>query len=257
MFTEEYYNQSLPILLAMNPEDVRIPNYATEELIFECYKINKLCLHDKEQLVTSGLSPQLIDNFIEKIKIYETAAAKYIAFGYNATKFKQEFDRLLNEALLVRKELIHYCNFAYRKNKNALKALEKVKNGRSKKDKIYDLVSFVELSKEFPDDLHKINFNWSLLEKIEHYHEKLKTLHAKTTVSPKEKTKLADIRNRAYTYLTNDLNKIKEYAQFVFWQDEKRASLYKREHKIRKKNKKVKEKKGKNSIPNQLNLDVA
>lgn len=230
MSAQTNYERLLPEIISIPKEKIRVPNYPPEELLAEAEKTKIISKEDKKLLVNAGLDPKVVDTFGDRIDVYTIASAKYIVLMDDSSKLEQQYHDLIEEAQNAKRELIHCFKFAYRDNKDALESLERITKGRSRKDMIFDFVSLIELANEYAEDLLKINFNSSLLLKAQNLHDKLKKIYAKIEVGPKQISEVKDIKNRAYTYLMEALQSIKEYGQFVFWKDEERCSLYKRHY---------------------------
>ncbi len=230
MSAQESYDRLLPTLLAYPKGKLQKPNVPVEELLGETEKTSVVIKEGRDILVNAGLNPEYIDNFDDRIGAYAIAAAKYVVLMDGNGGYGKDLNDLEGPAHDLRREIMHNFRFAFRNNSEALKSLERISKGRSRKDMIFDFVSLIELAENYPEELDAINFDRGLLDQARESYENLKNLVAKITVSPKQISEVKDIRDRAYTYLNEALTAIKEHSQFVFWKDEAKLALYKRDY---------------------------
>ncbi len=243
MSEQQAYDRLISEILKQPKDRIKYPHMPVEEKVMECYKVLKLSTKDREILLNSGLTPETLDTFEEKIGAYSIAHANYIVSINSKDSLKEVFSKLETEAHNLRRRLLHDIKFAMENNSAAQKAIHKIMEGRSRNDLIYDFVPIKKLIDAYPDDLAKINFDYSLVEKAEILHAELQEILSQIKVSPKEISEVKDIRDKAYTYLDDALVKIKKHGQYVFWEDEERLSLYKSEFMVN-----IGHKKGKSKI---------
>lgn len=248
MSAQEAYDRLLPTLQSYKKRRVQKPNYPVDKILAEAKKVCHISKEDKKKLVNAGLNPEVIDTFEERIDAFTIASARYVVLmDEQNDKLDNKYQKLEESAKELRRNIIHAFRFAYRDNKSAINSLGRISKGRSRMDMIFDFVSLIKLAEVHPEELNTINFDLSLMEKANFYHKKLNELVAKLTVSPKEISEVKKIRNNAYDYMNESLQLIKEYGQFVFWKDEERKSLYKREYLAHRKSTKHDEKDSNNS----------
>ncbi len=230
MSAQNAYDRLMPEILGINKNKIQIPNQPAEEKVVEGKKLSKIIVEDRDVLLESGLNPVYLDSFDDRLIVYEVSEAKYIVLK-DSDENEEERVKILREKVFnIRKELLHNLSFVLKDDGDAKAALERIADGRTINNKIFDILPLIELAKAHLEELDRVNFDRSILDDAELLYNETQDATSNITVTPKEVTDVRDIRNRVYTYLNEAFQKIKEHGQFVFWKNEERLQLYKSEY---------------------------
>lgn len=227
MSEQEAYDRLIAEILALPNNNLRYSHMPVEDKVIEAHKTLKLGKEDKEKLLHSGLDPKLIDTLEDRIGAYSIANANYMLLKNSIGGLKGKEKTLEKEAYNLRRKLFHDLRFALDENEEALNVINEIAEGRSRNDLVYDFVPIIKLIEAYPEELAKINFDQSLVEKANSLHLQMQDILSKMKASPKEVSEVKSIRDKAYTYMDDALIKIRKHGQYVFWEDPERLNLYK------------------------------
>ena len=90
---------------------------------------------------------------------------------------------------------------------------------------IQDLNNLAVIGRENPEPLEKINFDMALVEKAAETADEMGALFAASNAEDDDSEALK-IRNKAYTYLKQAVDEVRDCGQYVFWRDKGRCRGY-------------------------------
>jgi hypothetical protein len=90
---------------------------------------------------------------------------------------------------------------------------------------IQDLINFIALGKNYPEELTEIDFDMSLLAQASQLAEEASKLLARATIESDTST-VKKIRDQAFTFLKMAVDEVCDFGQFVFWDNEIRRKGY-------------------------------
>lgn len=212
---EEVVKLTIPVKTAIR-EAGKLQSYATE---------------DKEALIARGLAPEKIEELgvrADFLSDKETIWTRKYDTGITNTK---AWDEKVAEASLLQRELKHDFQFAFRNNKEALRRLKKVTDGRGNDDLAQDMSDYPGLGAEYPDELAAIKFDNNKLVRANELSDELNNLLR--VVNGAQNSSLRpekEMRDRAYTYLKLLVDEIRSYGKYAFWNDEEKQRRYASEY---------------------------
>ncbi len=158
-------------------------------------------------------------------------AVRYIQSGWNSTRFTKEqaqkqFALLAPAVYDLRDRIVHSMLFAYRKVEDVKSRVQAIADGSGDADMIQDLSDLGVHGKNNPEPLVAINFDMNLLDEAEQKSDELASLlgvaHGEKAIDKGAKI----LRDKAYTFLKESVDEIRECGRYVFWRDEQRAVGY-------------------------------
>ncbi len=227
MSEQQAYDRLINLILNQPDDKVKIPNVAVEDKVMDAHKFVKVSIKDKDLLVNSGLNPIYIDSLEDRAGAYSVAHGNYMVQKNLTSNINDQYAELEKEAHTLKRKIIHSFNFALADNSNAQETIKEITHGRSKNDLVYDFVPMKIVSETYTEDLTRIGFDFTLIERAEELHLEMQDLLSQIKSSPKDISEVKIIKNKAYTYLDEALTQIKKHGQYVFWEDEERLALYK------------------------------
>ena len=111
-----------------------------------------------------------------------------------------------------------------------LKSLGEIAKGKGRRDLMLDLMDLHKLANKHIKLLATVGMEASLVEDANSMFEKLRTLLGDLNAEPEEVELRRNLVRKAYTYLWESVDNIREFGQFIFWKDENRADLYRSDH---------------------------
>jgi hypothetical protein len=126
----------------------------------------------------------------------------------------------------LRDELLHAFRFAYRKDEVLLSRVSAIAAGTGHADMIQDLNDLSVLGKANPDALVSIGFNATQLDTAAKKADAMADLLATANGDKAEQNESKTTRDKAYTYLKEMVDEIREAGKYVFWKNPERYQGY-------------------------------
>lgn len=140
---------------------------------------------------------------------------------------------------MLRDDLVHSFNYAYRNNKDILSRVQDVAEGTTDEDMILDLNTLNHIGKNNPDELNKIRFDMKLLDTAAETAQKMQELLAQADGTSPVYNEARLNRDQAYTMLKQSVDEVRACGQHVFYRNPARypgyCSKYLRTHRSKKK----------------------
>jgi len=200
---------------------------------------------DLDVLLANGLKEQYLNELLPASDALLTAESIWRNEIESGGEFSNEWKAKSPEAFELRSILLHTYKYAFRNDPDLLKLLAELQKGSSNTDLIEDLHGLNLLGLKYADKLQAINADKALVVRSGELAIVMGDLLAKVNSQRIGSNDSKTIRDKAYTYVNNLLNEVRECGRYVFWKDEKRLkgyrSNYNRKKYIRRKNSFVEE----------------
>ena len=189
---------------------------------------------DREALEGAGLDWVLVEGLEQRIGASRHAQSTWTSLRFAKAEAQREYAERSPNAYDLRDTIIHHMLFAYRNEPDILGRVRSIADGSGDADMLQDLSDLGVLGRTYPEPLAAVNFDTDLLDQVDTTCESLAPLLAIATGegSLDSETKLN--RDRAYTYLKQAVDEIREFGRYVFWRNPARirgyASEYSRRH---------------------------
>ncbi len=228
----ESFEKLRPVIEAIPDENVVTPTMAAADVIGEAEELLNVATEDRDMLIKGGLKSEYIDTLTDRIGAYAVAESEYNAVAFDKSDAKKEWVKIEPEAVDLKGTLIHYLRFVFKQNRMAeeLKSLGEIAKGKGRRDLMLDLMDLNKLAKKHIGLLATVGMEASLVEDANSMFEKLRTLLGDLNAEPEEVELRKNLVRKAYTYLWESVDSIREFGQFIFWKDENRADLYRSDH---------------------------
>ncbi len=211
---------------AMPDEDIKSPFMPMDVYLQEAENTYQWCQADKDKLVAAGLDWTLVEDLPARAGATRQAESLWFTDRFK----REEAERLWKEkspaAYDLRDQLLHDFHFAYRKLPELTSRVSKIAEGNSHADMIQDLNDLAELGKANTEPLTKISFDLTLLDKAAATSDEMAELLSLAATNRADNNEARVTRDKAYTYLKQAMDEIRECGQYVFWRDEQRYKGY-------------------------------
>jgi hypothetical protein len=215
--SEQAYKAEYDSFMSVPDEDVTYCNMPLDVAAAEGAQLAIVAMEDRQKLLGSGLDPKHVDTLKSKVGAFTYAAAKYELVVNVDPEVAKAWKESSPVGYELQKYLLRFYGFAFRNDKDLMKSVAKIKEGRGNKDMILDLLSAHILGKENLGLLDKIAmFDKSKIDEAKNLHDKLSELYARSTIDPQEVKEAKRILDRAYTYYKQSADLVKEHGRFVF-----------------------------------------
>lgn len=210
------------------PDDkVILPNMPVSVALQEGEDLFEWVQPDKQMLINAGLDWRLVEDLPVRI-----GACRYLQSSWqkdfkSIEDAQREWNLAAPAAYDLRNTLVHYFLHAYRKIPDVKAKVQKIAEGSGHADMLQDLNDASVLGEKYSEPLKLINFDMSLLPKAAKMSDELANLLAKANGARLTDNKLKITRDKAYTYMKQAVDEIKDHGQFVFWRTPDRLKGYK------------------------------
>lgn len=220
------YNELLPVLMAMKPSEVLTPNIPIDVFVQESENLYHWCKDDQDILVRVGLDW----NLVTTLPIRAGACREAQSLWNKERNTRQEAEQAWKEqapaAFDLRDQLLHDFRFAFRKSEGLLKRVDEIAQGDTNADMVQDLNDLATLGKANTGLLTPISFDLAKLDLAADLSDRMGDLLGATNGERKEVSEAMQIRDKAYTYLKQAVDEIRECGKFVFWRNPDRLKGY-------------------------------
>lgn len=224
------YNELLPVISAINPADVLTPNIPIDVFVQEAENLYHWCKDDQQALTKVGLDWNLVLSLPPRSGACRESQSIWIKERNTRQEAEQEWKDQAPAAFALRDQLIHDFRFAFRKFDGLLARVDEIALGDTNSDMVQDLNDLSVLGKANPDLLTTISFDMPLLDTAADVSDRMGDLLGATNGERKEDSEAMLIRDKAFTYLKQAIDEIRECGKFAFWRTPDRLKGYFSEH---------------------------
>lgn len=226
MPSSEDFSELLPVIQAIRPEDMVTPTVPVDVYVQEAENLFHWCADDQVALVSTGLDWDLVTSLPVRAGACREAQSIWI----KERNMRQEAEQLWKQeapaAFDMRDQLVHSFRFAFRKDDGLLARVDEIAQGDTNSDMVQDLNDLSVLGKAHLDLLAAIQFSPTMLDDAAAMADRMANLLGATNGERKEVSEAMIIRDKAYTYLKQAVDEIRESGKFIFWRNPDRLKGY-------------------------------
>lgn len=211
---------------AIDAKQVQIPSIPVAIALQEAEDLSEWSALDIDLLVDAGLD----------IKYFKELPVRAGALRHTQNVWHREYKSLEEvqkewaeravSAYELRDNLLHYFLHAYRKHPDLLAKTKKIAEGSGHADMLLDLSNLGELGKKNPEPLVKTKMDLQMLDTALELSDYLSNLLAKANGARQSDNPAKILRDKAYTYMKEAVDEIRQHGQFVFYRNEARLKGY-------------------------------
>jgi hypothetical protein len=224
------YNELLPIISSINPSDVLTPNMPIDVFVQESENLYHWCKDDQQALTKVGLDWNLVLSLPVRAGACREAQSLWVKGHNTRQESEQGWKEQAPAAFDLRDQLIHDFRIAFRKSDRLLSRVEEIAQGDTNSDLVQDLNDLSTVGKANPGLLTPINFDLNKLYTAADLSDYMGDLLGATNGERKTDSESMLIRDKAYTYLKQAVDEIRECGKFAFWRTPDRLKGYFSEH---------------------------
>ncbi|WP_321348309.1 hypothetical protein [uncultured Draconibacterium sp.] len=239
----EDYDACYDAFMAIPAEEVKAPEIPVESAIQENENLYLWSLDDKDALMAAGLpdywmtgdatvptAPGLpetsIDSLTARNGACRTAEALWKREQHTPQDAQKEWEERAPAAYELHDRLLHDFRYAFRNNQQLLNRVSDISDGTGDADMIQDLSNLAALGEANPEPLALINFDVTLLQLAATTADELAIVLAQANGEKEIDSQVKITRDRAYTYMKQAADEIKNCGRYVFWKNEARLKGY-------------------------------
>jgi len=220
------YIELLPVIQAISPESVLPPTVPVDVFVQEAENLFHWSTDDQETLENAGLDL----TFITSLPVRAGACREAQSLWIKERNMSQDAEKLwmaeAPAAFDMRDHLVHAFRYAFRKAAGLLARIDEIALGDSNADMVQDRNDLSVLGKAHLDLLASINLSPITLDDAAATADRMADLLGATNGERKEVSESMIIRDKAYTYLKQAVDEIRECGKFAFWRTPDRLKGY-------------------------------
>ena len=174
---------------------------------------------DLPQLITAGMSPELINKMLGRTNALRTAQCNWEEQSTQRQKAIKIWKAESPAIYAFRADLIENMTFAYRNNTDLLQKLRAIKKGNSHADAVQDLSNLAILGRANSSPLQAIHFDMTLCDKASEEASRMASLLGQVNGQMYVIDELKIFRDKAFSLLKEVVDEIRSYGRFVFRKD--------------------------------------
>jgi hypothetical protein len=197
-----------------------------EEVVAAGERLAAVARQDRDSFVCAGLNPEYIDTLQARIGAFAYIAAYYDGLLDKEITAEKEWEQKASQGYSLKKRLSHALSSVFRNEPELLEKVKEIERCRENGNIVIDLLALYVLGKLSAMRLRKSSFDFTGLESAKALREELSVIVGRIISNRSRMREAGKILDCAYTYLMQAVNEIKEYGQFVFFNDPDRQKTY-------------------------------
>ena len=220
------YNELLPLISAISTPEVIEPRIPVDVFVQEAANLYHWCIDDREALTGVGLDWNLVLGLPLRAGACSEAQSLWMKERNSRKQVETDWQSQSQAAFALRDQLIRSFRFAFRKSGHLLAQLDRIAQGNTHSDLVQDLNDLAVLGRSDTELLAAINFDQALLDRAAGLSGQTGHLLGAVNRERKKESETKLIRNRAFTYLKQAVDEIRECGKFAFQNNPDRLKGY-------------------------------
>jgi len=220
------YNELLPEIKALTPEKTAAPTVPVDVFVQEAENLYHWSQDDHVALEAAGLAPELITKLPVRAGACREAQSLWIKERNMRQQGEQDWKDQSPAAFDLRDHLLHAFRYAFRNEAGLLGRVDEIAQGDSNSDMVQDLNDLSALGKANLDLLTPIGITLVDLDGAATLADTMGNLLGICNGERKSDSEAMIIRDKAYTYLKQAIDEIRECGKYVFWRNPDRCQGY-------------------------------
>ena len=222
----EDYNAKLEAIMAVPIDEIKEPSPPVPVALQETEDLYYWSMDDAEALKVVGITMAML----KEVPVRAGACRESQSLWNKDFRSQAEAQKLWNiQAPLAfdfHNDLLQTMRFGYRKDDSLLGRVAAITAGDGNADMIQDLNDIAVLGRENPEPLTNIAFDLAKLDLAATRADELADLRARANGDKGEQNESKIIRDRAFAYMKELVDEIREAGKYVFRNDKNRLKGY-------------------------------
>ena len=226
MASSDDYQAKIAEIEAIPDDDLKSASMPVDVFLQELENSYKWVQEDKDRLIAAGLDWNLVDDLPLRAGALREAQSLWFRARFAREESEKEWKTKAPEAYDLRDTLLHDFHFAFRNEPNLAKRASAIAGGSGHADMIQDLNDLALLGKKHLEELTKIGFDITLLDKAAVTSDEMASLLSSVTTDRADQSAERIIRDKAFVYAKQAIDEIRACGQYLFWRDDERLKGY-------------------------------
>jgi hypothetical protein len=224
------YQEKLEEIKQIPDDKIEILYMPLDHYMLEADGTYTQALKDKEALVKAGIPEELIHDLAKRVGACRQAQSNWIDKRNKQKEAEKKWSKRVEIAYELRTDMIHGFRYAYRNYPDLLNQVSYIAKDYGHADLIQDMNDLSTMGRNNPEPLKAIGFNMDLLDQAAKMSGELSELLNQANGDRWSNDEAKIIRDKAYTYLKQAVDEIRECGKYLFWRDEERLKWYTSEY---------------------------
>lgn len=212
--------QSIPL------DAVKKPLMPIRQYIYEAEFLHRWSQADRPLLEKAGLDLSLLDAILNRAGALREAESLWSLERFSREDAQKEWEEQSPAAYALRDKLLRDMRFAFRRDDALLARVADIADGAGHVDMLQDLNDLALLGRTQLVALAGLGVDEALLDQAAALADQLTTLLASAAGERKEGNSARQLRDQAYTHLKAAVDEVRDFGQYVFWDNAIRRDGY-------------------------------
>ena len=226
MANQEDYLAKLDDIRAIPDQDVQRPNQPVDIFLQESENLFHWSLDDAAQLNVVGITTNMINDIPVRAGACRESQSLWTKDFRSQKEAQQQWSEQSPVAYEMHSDLLKTMRYAYRKFPDLLGRVAAIAMGDGHADMIQDLNDIAVLGKANTEPLTSIGFDLTLLDTAATKADELADLLAEANGDRAEQNESKIIRDKAFMYLKELVNEVRDAGKYVFRNNKNRYKGY-------------------------------
>lgn len=220
------YNARISEIGAIPDEKAPEPVMPVDVFLQEAENLYQWSLMDVAALATIGITAAMINEIPVRAGACREAQSRWFKDRNSQLEAQREWGIQGPAAFAQRDELLHTFRYAYRNDAALLARVAEIAEGNTNADMIQDLNDLSVLGNNNPTLLQSIGFDLSKLTQAATTSDAMANLLAMANGDKASQSETKKLRDKAYAYLKESVDQVREAGKYLFWKNENRYKGY-------------------------------
>jgi hypothetical protein len=220
------YIDLLTVIQAIPTNEVLTPTIPIDVYVQETENLWQWCKDDQSALEAAGLDWNFVASLPVRAGACREAQSLWNKERNVRKKAEKDWKEQSPQAFDLRNQLVHTYRYAFRKDSTLLDRVEEIALGDTNADMVQDLNDLAVLGRNNPGPLQLIRFDVTLLDQASQTADEMGELLGIVNGERQTDSETMIIRDKAYTFLKQAVDEVRECGKFVFWRNPDRLKGY-------------------------------
>lgn len=220
------YNARIGEISTIPDDKAPEPVMPVDVFLQEAENLYQWSLMDVAALATIGISAAVLNEIPVRAGACREAQSRWFKDRNSQLEAQREWSLQSPLAYALRDELLHTFRYAYRNDAALLARVAGIAEGNTHADMIQDLNDLSVLGKNNPAPLQAIGFDLGKLDTAAATSDAMANLLAMANGDRASQSETKKIRDKAFAYLKESVDQVREAGKYLFWKNENRYKGY-------------------------------
>ena len=224
------YIELLNEIQAIAPENVSTLNMPVGIFVQEAEDLYHWSATDQNALISAGISAEMITNLPVRTGACREAQSLWMKERNTRQEAEQGWIIMAPKAFGLRDQLLHSFRYAFRKDQGLMGRVDEIALGDTNSDMVQDLNDLSVLGKAHLDLVTVIGVTPQLLDNAANMADQIGNLLGVTNGERDTVSEAMIIRDKAFTFLKETVDELRNCGKYVFWRNPDRLKGYNSEY---------------------------